>query len=44
VRIPKRFREVTTWKGQTDPRYLDALMASYARAIESLAQTEADAG
>ena len=44
VQIPKRFREITTWKGKTDPHYLEALMASYARAIEGLAQTGADAG
>ena len=42
VQIPKRFREITTWKGKTDPRYLDALVASYARAIESLAQTKTE--
>ncbi len=41
VQIPKRFREITTWKGKTDPHYLDALMASYARAIEGLAQAGA---
>jgi aldehyde:ferredoxin oxidoreductase len=37
VRIPKRYLEVTTWKGQTDPQYLDALVSSYAHAIEGLA-------
>ena len=41
VRIPKRYLEVTTWKGKTDPQYLDALISSYARAIEGLAQTSA---
>ena len=41
VKIPQRFREVTTWKGQTDPQYLDALVSSYASAIESLAKTQA---
>lgn len=40
VRIPKRFLDVTTWKGKTDPRYLDALLAAYAREIERLAQPD----
>jgi aldehyde:ferredoxin oxidoreductase len=44
VQIPKRYLEVTTWKGKTDPHYLGALIASYARAIEGLAQTRPDAG
>ncbi len=41
VQIPKRYLEVTTWKGKTDPHYLDALVSSYASAIESLAKTQA---
>jgi aldehyde:ferredoxin oxidoreductase len=42
IRIPKRYLEVITWKGQTDPQYLDALVSSYASAIEGLAKTEAE--
>jgi aldehyde:ferredoxin oxidoreductase len=44
VRIPKRFLNVTTWKGETDPQYLDTLMSAYARAIEKLAQSGSDEG
>lgn len=40
VRIPKRFLEVTTWKGQTDPRYLDRLLSAYGEAIEAIAHPE----
>ena len=41
VSIPKRFREVGNWKGPTDAGYLEALVAAYGRAIQSLgAKTE----
>lgn len=33
VRIPKRFREVVTWKGPVDPDYMEALRTEYARRI-----------
>jgi aldehyde:ferredoxin oxidoreductase len=44
ITIPKRFHELTTWKGKTDPAYLDALLTAYARAITGLAQTTASEG
>ena len=44
VRIPKRYLEIITWKGKTDPQYLDALLSSYARAIQGLAKTDAAEG
>ena len=44
ITIPKRFHDLTTWKGKTDPAYLDALLAAYARAITDLAQTAASEG
>ncbi len=37
VTIPKRFREVTTWKGPVDPQYLQSLQTNYAAAIRALA-------
>jgi aldehyde:ferredoxin oxidoreductase len=33
VTIPKRFTEITTWKGKVDEGYLIALMEEYARRI-----------
>ena len=44
VRIPKRFLELTTWKGKTDPQYLDALLAAYAREIEKLGEMDSGEG
>jgi aldehyde:ferredoxin oxidoreductase len=44
ITIPKRFHELTTWKGKTDPAYLDALLTAYAKAITDLAQTAASEG
>ena len=44
ITIPKRFHDLTTWKGKTDPAYLDALLTAYARAITGLAQTTASEG
>jgi len=38
VKIPKRFLEINTWKGQTDPAYLARLKAGYAAAIKSMAR------
>ena len=42
--IPKRFHDLTTWKGKTDPAYLDGLLTAYAKAIADLAQTAASEG
>lgn len=36
AKIPRRFLEVTTWKGQTDPVYLENLRLAYAEAIASM--------
>jgi aldehyde:ferredoxin oxidoreductase len=36
VRIPKRFLEVETWKGRTDPQYLEELRQAYAGAIREM--------
>ncbi len=38
TRIPKRFAEVTTWKGPVDAVYMEALRAAYATAVASLGQ------
>ena len=37
VSIPKRFSEITTWKGQVDRQFMEALKAGYAQAILELA-------
>lgn len=37
ITLPKRFREITTWKGPIDPQYLQALQTKYGQAILSLA-------
>jgi aldehyde:ferredoxin oxidoreductase len=37
ITIPKRFREISTWKGPIDPQYLQALQTEYGQAILSLA-------
>ena len=37
VEIPRRFAEVTTWKGPIDEPYLSALKTEYSRRIRSLA-------
>jgi len=44
ITIPKRFHDLTTWKGKTDPAYLDALLAAYARAITAMAETASGEG
>ena len=36
VTIPKRFNELTTWKGKTDVNYLNALKSAYAQKINEL--------
>ncbi len=36
VAIPKRFSEITTWKGALDADYMDALRRAYARSILDL--------
>jgi len=33
ITIPKRFREITTWKGPVDPQYLQSLQTDYGQAI-----------
>jgi aldehyde:ferredoxin oxidoreductase len=40
VRIPKRFMEVETWKGQADPQYLEELRLAYAGAIKGMCASE----
>ena len=35
--IPKRFSEITTWKGQVDRQFMEALKAGYAQGILDLA-------
>jgi aldehyde:ferredoxin oxidoreductase len=37
ITIPKRFREITTWKGPLDPQYLQSLQNTYGQAILALA-------
>jgi len=36
VNIPKRFLEVSTWKGQADPQYMEELRLAYAGAIREM--------
>ena len=33
IDIPKRYSEITTWKGKTDPEYLEKLKKEYGRRI-----------
>lgn len=40
VTIPKRFHQVTTWKGPVDPHYLQVLQTGYAQAIMGLADKQ----
>jgi aldehyde:ferredoxin oxidoreductase len=37
VKIPRRFSEITTWKGRVDAGYLEALRGEYSRQILGLA-------
>ena len=39
VKIPKRFRDVTTWKGPTDSGYLQALQETYGRRLTEIAHS-----
>jgi aldehyde:ferredoxin oxidoreductase len=43
VSIPKRFTEVTTWKGPIDQAFLESLKSEYARRILELAKEEKEA-
>jgi aldehyde:ferredoxin oxidoreductase len=40
VTIPKRFSELTNWKGKTDVNYLNALKSAYAEKINEIAVSE----
>lgn len=40
VKIPKRFLEVSNWKGSADPQYMEALRLAYAGAIKDLSAPE----
>jgi aldehyde:ferredoxin oxidoreductase len=42
VEIPKRFTEVTTWKGKVDGDYLKALQNDYAGRIMDMGRGELD--
>jgi len=40
IEIPKRFTELTTWKGKTDVNYLNALKSAYAEKINEMGVSE----
>jgi aldehyde:ferredoxin oxidoreductase len=40
TRIPKRFAEITTWKGPVDAAYMESLRAAYAGRIAALAMED----
>jgi aldehyde:ferredoxin oxidoreductase len=40
VKIPKRFTEITTWKGRIDASFLNSLKAEYAKRIVELGKEE----
>jgi aldehyde:ferredoxin oxidoreductase len=40
INVPKRFTEVTTWKGVVDKDYLDALKTEYAKRIQALGKED----
>lgn len=40
VAIPKRFMEVTTWKGQADAAYLENLRLAYGTAIRNMGRAD----
>ena len=42
VKIPKRFTEVTTWKGAIDKKYLNNLKSEYAKCIVGLGKEEGE--
>ncbi len=41
TRIPKRFSEITTWKGPVDAAYMEGLRAAYAQKIAALGAPDA---
>ncbi len=41
ISIPKRYHEVTTWKGKTDPKFLAKLKQEYGNRIRGLVSKEA---
>ena len=41
ISIPKRYSEITTWKGKTDPEYMEKLKNEYGRRIRELVTDEA---
>ncbi|OEU68913.1 MAG: aldehyde ferredoxin oxidoreductase [Desulfovibrio sp. S3730MH75] len=41
ITIPKRYNEVTTWKGKTDPKFLAELKKEYGNRIRGLVSKEA---
>ncbi len=41
ISIPKRYHEVTTWKGKTDPKYLAKLKTEYGKRIRKLVSAKA---
>lgn len=41
IYIPKRYHEVTTWKGKTDPKFLAELKQEYGNRIRGLVSKEA---
>jgi len=40
VSIPKRFTEITTWKGKVDAEFLSALKDAYAQRLLEMARRE----
>ena len=40
VKIPERFKQVVTWKGPLDTKYLDSLQKAYAQRIREMANPE----
>ncbi len=38
VQIPSRYTEVTTWKGKTDPEYMDSLKNEYQKVLREMAR------
>ena len=40
ISIPKRFEEVTTWKGGIDKVFMDSVAADYQDAVRKLAQLQ----
>ncbi len=44
VSIPKRFSEITTWKGAVDGQFMEELKAAYAQSILELAKVAGEGG